>query len=107
MFSWHPPLCFSSLKTTNQPPPAPVMGGPDIAHQGQIIASGELDRFTEGQKPGALQLRAVGTGAMSRWDRVIYKMKKILHKMLCKVLCKLVDKFMRGMCLIKWKFIQY
>ena len=57
-------LFVSSLRQpTNQPPAPAAMWGPDVAHQGQIIASCELDRFTEGQKPGALQQqRSGGTG---------------------------------------------
>ena len=61
-------LFVSSLRQpTNQPPALAAMGGPDVAHQGQIIASCELDRFTEGQKPGALQQRRSRvSGALER-----------------------------------------
>ncbi len=89
----------------------PAVRGPDIAHQGQIIASGELDRFTEGQKPAAVRNGGPkGETTVKRWQigwiDLFNKCKTfLLHKMLC--MCKLVGKFMRGTCLIKWMFIQY
>lgn len=86
MFSWHPPLFFSLPGTTNQPTTTnpPAMGGPDIAHQGQIIASCKLDCFTEGQKPSALQQPAVGqwgTGEINDCHKGCYGFDRAIQEM--------------------------